>query len=128
MIDMKNSGLYMIVFLSIFTVTSVLAQQNPYEDNISKILSSKKENQPVMLTAMVSKWIDDKTFVADDKTGSINISFDATERPDLIAGDEISLSGKVKLNGKGEKEILMNSFRKLKFIKNPANCCRPEVD
>lgn len=105
-----------------------ISQQNPYEDNISEIISSKKDNQTVMITAVVSKWLDDKTFVIDDKTGSINILLNMKDKPDLIAGDEINLNGKVKINEKGEKEILLNSYRKLKFIKNPANCCRPELD
>ncbi len=103
-----------------------LAQHNPYENNIADIISSKKENQSVMFTAVVTKWLDDQTFIVDDKTGSINVLISSKDKPDLIAGDELSISGKVKLTDKGDKEIRMTSFRKLKFIKDPANCCRPE--
>lgn len=128
-------NLYMLPHLSKYLLAVfllcpalLLTQQNPYEDNISDIISSKNENQLVMVTAIVSKWIDDKTFEVEDKTGSISILLNNSKKPDLITGDEITLSGKVKLNEKGEKEILMTSFRKLKFIKNPANCCRPELE
>ena len=118
----------MILLLCLFTGTSMLAQQNPYEDNIADIIQTKKENQPVMLTAMVTKWLDENRFVVDDHSGTINVVTNSKEKPDLIQGDEISISGKITLTETGDKEILLRSYRRLKFIKNPANCCRPELE
>jgi uncharacterized protein YdeI (BOF family) len=125
---MKNSRLHVILLLCLFTGTSILAQQNPYEESIADIIKLKNENQPVMLTAMVTKWLDESRFVVDDLSGTINVVINSKEKPDLIQGDEISISGKVALTESGEKEILLRTYRKLKFIKNPANCCRPELD
>jgi len=116
-----------IIILLVISLVAV-SQQNPYEDNIADIIKSKKENQPVILTAIVTKWIDESSFVVDDHSGTINVVTYSNEKPDLIKGDEISISGKITLNENGEKEILLRSYRKLKFIKNPANCCRPELE
>jgi uncharacterized protein YdeI (BOF family) len=105
-----------------------LAQNNPYEDTIENVISSKKDNQSVLFTAIVTQWEDDTSFSVEDRTGSIKVIFNTTGKPDLISGDEISIRGKVQINDQGEKEILMTSYRKIKFVKDPSNCCKPEVD
>jgi hypothetical protein len=105
-----------------------LAQPNPYEDTIANIISSKKENQSVLFTAIIAQWEDDTSFSVEDLTGSIKVIFNTPGKPDLISGDELSIRGKVQINDQGEKEILMTSYRKIKFVKDPSNCCKPEVD
>ena len=115
-----------LVLLFLFSLVSFA--QDSYADKIPDIIKNKNEGQYVLLTGQIIKWLDEERFTLQDETGSINVCLDGNSSSDLSQEDYVTLTGKVQLDSEGTKEIAVVSLRKVKYVKNPANCCRPETD
>lgn len=124
---MIKYSLYYILLLIFLWPFISQGQPNPYDDKVSSVIASKAEGQPVLLTGKVKEWSSDNRFVLEDQTGSITIVSEE-ENLKLAEGEEITITGKVQLDEKGRKEILLGTYRKLKFLKDPTNCCKPEKE
>lgn len=123
---MKYSLYYILLLIFLWPFISQ-GQPNPYDDKVSSVIASKAEGQPVLLTGKVKEWSSDTRFVLEDQTGSITVVSEE-ENLKLTEGEEITITGKVQLDEKGRKEILLGTYRKLKFLKDPTNCCKPEKE
>ena len=123
---MKYSLYYIFLLIFLWPYISQ-GQPNPYDDKVSSVIASKAEGQPVLLTGKVKEWSSSIRFVLEDQTGSITIVSEE-ENLKLAEGEEVTITGKVQLDEKGRKEILLGTYRKLKFLKDPTNCCKPEKD
>ena len=115
-----------LILLFLFSLVSVA--QDSYVDKISGVIKNKSEGQYVLLTGKVLKWIDEDRFTLQDETGEIDIYLNGNSCGDLLKDDYVTMTGEIQKNSQGKKEIAVISLRKSKYLKNPANCCRPETD
>ncbi len=114
------------LFLLLLPLASI-SQTNPYNDKISTIVASKTDGQSVLVTGKIMEWKKENRFVLEDETGSIQVKY-VNELKEISLNDEILISGKIGLDDNGRKEIRLETYRKLKFVKDPSNCCKPEID
>ena len=115
-----------LVLLFLFSLVSVA--QDSYVNKISDIIKNKSDGQYVLLTGKLLKWLDEDRFTLQDETGDINVCLDGHSSDDLMQDDYVTITGKIQIDSESKKEIAVVSIRKVRYVKNPANCCRPETD